>query len=111
MKIYLNLIDVNPANRPSYDTIISTLREQKYFGNNLEKMLITLSHYQLLDDSQRTTFLEELFSQIEIFPKNVAQNYVLPILLEIFNIVKDQKVIFPSIIKVYKFFSIIYLFI
>lgn len=90
-------------NRPSYDTIISTLREQKYFGNNLEKILMTLSQYHLLDDSLQTTFLGELFSQIEIIPKNVAQYNVLPTLLEIFNIVKNQKVIFPSIIKVYIF--------
>jgi len=103
MKIYSKLIDVNPMNRPSYDTIISTLREQKYFGNNLEKILMTLSQYHLLDDSLQTTFLGELFSQIEIIPKNVAQYNVLPTLLEIFNIVKNQKVIFPSIIKVYIF--------
>lgn len=99
MKIYSKLIDVNPMNRPTYDTIISTLREQKYFGNNLEKILMTLSQYHLLDDSQQTSFLGELFNQIEIIPKNVAQYNVLPTLLEIFKVVKNQKVIFPSVIK------------
>lgn len=100
MKIYSKLIDINPTNRPSYDSIISTLRKEKYFGNNLEKALSTLSEYHLLNDSQRTIFLEELFSQIEIFPENVAHFDVLPKLLEMFKIVQDQKIIFPSIIKV-----------
>lgn len=86
--------------RPSYDIIISTLREQGYFGNDLEKTMTSLSQYHLLDDLQQTKFLEKLPSLLETFPKNIAQYNVLPCLLEMFNYVKQQKVIFTSMIKV-----------
>jgi len=100
-------------NRPSYDTVISTLREQGYFGNDLEKTMTSLSQYHILDDFQRTAFLEKLPSLLETFPKNIALYNVLPSLLEMFNYVKEQKVIFPPMIKVIKFVFIenkIYIF-
>lgn len=90
--------------RPSYDTITSNLKEQGYFGNDLEKTMTALSQYHLLDDLQRTTFLEKLPNLLETFPKNIAQYNVLPSLLEMFNYAKEQKVIFPSMIKVITIF-------
>lgn len=113
MTIYPKLIAVDPMNRPSYDTVISTLREQGYFGNDLEKTMTSLSQYHILDDFQRTAFLEKLPSLLETFPKNIALYNVLPSLLEMFNYVKEQKVIFPPMIKVIKFVFIenkIYIF-
>lgn len=98
---------VNPINRPSYDSIISTLREQGYFGNHLEKTMTSLSQYHLLDDSQRIAFLKNLPNLIEHFPKNLTLYNVLPSLLEMFNYIKDQKIIFPSMIKVIKLFFLI----
>lgn len=90
----------NPKNRPSYDSIISALRKQEYFGNDLEKTMTSLIQYNLLDNSQRTEFLEKLPSLIEYFPKNLTLYNVWPRLFEIFNYVKDQKNVFPSMIKV-----------
>lgn len=100
MKIYPKLTAVDPMSRPSYDNIISNLREQGYFGNEFEKTMTSLSQYHLLDDLQRTAFLEKLPGLLETFPKNIALYNVLPNLLEMFNYVKEQKVIFPSMIKV-----------
>lgn len=88
--------------RPSYDIITRTLREQGYFGNDLEKTMTSLSQYHLLDDLQRTTFLDKLSSLLETFPKNIAQYNILPSLLEKFNYTKEQRIIFPSMIKVEK---------
>ncbi|KAF0766310.1 N-terminal kinase-like protein isoform X1 [Aphis craccivora] len=99
LTIYPKLIAVDPMNRPSYDTVISTLREQGYFGNDLEKTMTSLSQYHILDDFQRTAFLEKLPSLLETFPKNIALYNVLPSLLEMFNYVKEQKIIFPPMIK------------
>lgn len=110
MKIYSKLIASESISRPSYDSIISTLREQGYFGNDLEKTMTSLSQYHLLDDTQRSTFLEKLPGLLETFPTNIAQYNVLPSLLEMFNYVKEQKVIFPSMIKVNKFVFIEYYF-
>lgn len=93
--------------RPSYDSIISSLREQGYFGNELEKTMTSLSQYHLLDDLQRTSFLEKLPKLLETFPKNIALYNVLPSLLGMFNYVQEQKVIFPSIIKVFYLFIIV----
>jgi len=93
-------------NRPSYDIVISMLREQGYFGNDLEKTMTSLSQYHILDDFQRAAFLEKLPSLLETFPKNIALYNVLPSLLEMFNYVKEQKVIFRSMIKVIKFIFI-----
>lgn len=107
------MIAVDPMNRLSYDTVISTLREQGYFGNDLEKTMTSLSQYHILDDFQRTAFLEKLPSLLETFPKNIALYNVLPSLLEMFNYVKEQKIIFPPMIKVIKFVFIenkIYIF-
>jgi len=103
LTIYPKLIAVDPMSRPTYDTVISTLREQGYFGNDLEKTMTSLSQYHILDDFQRTAFLEKLPSLLETFPKNIALYNVLPSLLEMFNYVKEQKVIFPPMIKVIKF--------
>jgi hypothetical protein len=100
LKVYPKLIAADPMTRPSYDTITLSLREQGYFGNDLEKTMTALSQYHLLDDLQRTTFLEKLPNLLETFPKNIAQYNVLPSLLEMFSYVKEQKVIFPSMIKV-----------
>lgn len=102
MKVYPKLTATDPMSRPSYDGIISTLQEQRYFGNDLEKTMTSLSQYHLLDDMQRASFLEKLPSLLETFPKNIAQYNVLPRLLEMFNYVKEQKVIFTSMIKVIK---------
>ncbi|XP_025409122.1 N-terminal kinase-like protein [Sipha flava] len=99
LKVYPKLIAADPMTRPSYDTITLSLREQGYFGNDLEKTMTALSQYHLLDDLQRTTFLEKLPNLLETFPKNIAQYNVLPSLLEMFSYVKEQKVIFPSMIK------------
>lgn len=104
MKVYPKLTATDSLSRPSYDNIISTLREQRYFGNDLEKTMTSLSQYHLLDDMQRSNFLEKLPSLLETFPKNIAQYNVLPRLLEMFNYVKEQKVIFTSMIKVIKHF-------
>jgi len=104
LTIYPKLVAVDPMNRPSYDTVTSTLREQGYFGNDLEKTMTSLSQYHILDDFQRTAFLEKLPSLLETYPKNIALYNVLPSLLEMFNYVKEQKVIFPSMIKVIKMF-------
>lgn len=106
MKIYPKLTALDPMSRPSYDSIISVLRDQRYFGNDLEKTMTSLSQYHLLDELQRIAFLEKLPSLLEIFPKNIAQYNVLPSLLEMFNYVKEQKVIFPSMIKVITMFLI-----
>ncbi|XP_001949439.2 N-terminal kinase-like protein isoform X1 [Acyrthosiphon pisum] len=99
LTIYPKLVAVDPMNRPSYDIVTSTLREQGYFGNDLEKTMTSLSQYHILDDFQRTAFLEKLPSLLETYPKNIALYNVLPSLLEMFNYVKEQKVIFPSMIK------------
>ncbi|XP_025207453.1 N-terminal kinase-like protein isoform X1 [Melanaphis sacchari] len=99
MTIYPRLIAVDPMNRPSYDTVISMLQQQGYFGNDLEKTMTSLSQYHLLDDFQRTEFLEKLPGLLEKFPKNIALYNVLPSLLEMFNYVKEQKFIFSSLIK------------
>ncbi|XP_060846656.1 N-terminal kinase-like protein isoform X1 [Rhopalosiphum padi] len=99
LTIYPKLIAVDPMNRPSYDIVISMLREQGYFGNDLEKTMTSLSQYHILDDFQRAAFLEKLPSLLETFPKNIALYNVLPSLLEMFNYVKEQKVIFRSMIK------------
>jgi len=99
LTIYPKLIAVDPMNRPSYDILISMLREQGYFGNDLEKTMTSLSQYHILDDFQRAAFLDKLPSLLETFPKNIALYNVLPSLLEMFNYVKEQKVIFRSIIK------------
>lgn len=104
MKVFPKLIAADPMTRPSYDTIILNLKEQGYFGNDLEKTMTALSQYHLLDDFQRTTFLEKLPDLLETFPKNIAQYNVLPSLLEMFSYVKEQKVIFPSMIKVLSIF-------
>jgi len=104
LTIYPKLVAVDPMNRPSYDTVTSTLREQGYFGNDLEKTMTSLSQYHILDDFQRSAFLEKLPSLLETYPKNIALYNVLPSLLEMFNYVKEQKVIFPSMIKVIKMF-------
>lgn len=93
---------VDPMSRPSYDIITRTLREQGYFGNDLEKTMTSLSQYHLLDDLQRVTFLDKLSSLLETFPKNIAQYNILPSLLEKFNYTKEQRIIFPSMIKVGK---------
>jgi len=98
------LVAVDPMSRPSYDIVTSTLREQGYFGNDLEKTMTSLSQYHILDDFQRTAFLEKLPSLLETYPKNIALYNVLPSLLKMFNFVKEQKVIFPSMIKVIKMF-------
>lgn len=102
LKVYLKMTATDPMSRPSYDTIISTLQEQRYFGNDLEKTMTSLSQYHLLDDMQRISFLEKLPNLLETFPKNIAQYNVLPRLLEMFNYVKEQKVIFTSMVKVIK---------
>lgn len=104
LTIYPKLVAVDPMNRPSYDIVTSTLREQGYFGNDLEKTMTSLSQYHILDDFQRTAFLEKLPSLLETYPKNIALYNVLPSLLEMFNYVKEQKIIFPSMIKVIKMF-------
>lgn len=104
LTIYPKLVAVDPMKRPSYDIVTSTLREQGYFGNDLEKTMTSLSQYHILDDFQRTTFLEKLPSVLETYPKNISLYNVLPSLLEMFNFVKEQKVIFPSMIKVIKMF-------
>lgn len=104
LTIYPKLVALDPMNRPSYDIVTSTLREQGYFGNDLEKTMTSLSQYHILDDFQRTAFLEKLPSLLETYPKNIALYNVLPSLLEMFNYVKEQKVIFPSMIKVIKIF-------
>lgn len=106
MKIYPKLTAADPMSRPSYDNITSTLREQGYFGNEFEKTMTSLSQYHLLDDLQRTAFLEKLPNILETFPKNIALYNVLPNLLEMFNYVKEQKIIFPSMIKVNIFSAI-----
>lgn len=106
MKIFPRLIATDPMNRPSYETVTSNLIEQGYFGNDLEKTMTALSQYHLLDDLQRKTFLEKLPNLLETFPKNIAQYNVLPCLLEMFNYAKEQKVIFPSMIKVLSIFFI-----
>lgn len=90
--------------RPSYDIIISTLQEQKYFGHDLEKTMLSLNNYHLLDNVQRTKFLEKLPNLLDTIPKTIAQHHVLPKLLEMFNYVKEQKMIFPSMIKVNCYF-------
>ncbi|VVC26936.1 Hypothetical protein CINCED_3A008055 [Cinara cedri] len=99
LKIYPKLISVNPTKRPSYDVIISSLQEQKYFGHDLEKTMTSLNNYHLLDTAQRTAFLEKLPNLLDTFPKNITQHHILPKLLEMFNYVKEQKIIFPSMIK------------
>jgi len=104
LTVYPKLVAVDPMNRPSYDIVTSTLREQGYFGNDLEKTMTSLSQYHILDDFQRTAFLEKLPSLLETYPKNIALYNVLPSLLEMFNYVKEQKVIFPSMIKVINIF-------
>jgi len=104
LTIYPKLIAVDPMNRPSYDIVTSTLREQGYFGNDLEKTMTSLSQYHILDDFQRIAFLEKLPNLLETYPKNIALYNVLPSLLEMFNYVKEQKIIFPSMIKVIKMF-------
>lgn len=104
LTIYPKLVAVDPMNRPSYDIVTSTLREQGYFGNDLEKTMTSLSQYHILDDFQRTAFLEKLPNLLETYPKNIALYNVLPSLLEMFNYVKEQKVIFPSMIKVIRMF-------
>lgn len=104
LTIYPKLVAVDPMNRPSYDIVTSTLREQGYFGNDLEKTMTSFSQYHILDDFQRTEFLKKLPSLLETYPKNIALYNVLPSLLEMFNYVKEQKVIFPSMIKVINIF-------
>lgn len=104
MIIYPKLIATDPMDRPSYDLVTSTLRKQGYFGNDFEKTMTSLSQYHILDDFQRSSFLEKLPSLLETYPKNIALHNVLPSLLEMFNYVKEQKVIFPSMIKVIIFF-------
>jgi len=104
LTIYPKLVAVDPMNRPSYDIVTSTLREQGYFGNDLEKTMTSLSQYHILDDFQRIAFLEKLPNLLETYPKNIALYNVLPSLLEMFNYVKEQKIIFPSMIKVIKMF-------
>ncbi|XP_015376715.1 PREDICTED: N-terminal kinase-like protein [Diuraphis noxia] len=99
LTIYPKLVAVDPMNRPSYDIVTSTLREQGYFGNDLEKTMTSLSQYHILDDFQRIAFLEKLPNLLETYPKNIALYNVLPSLLEMFNYVKEQKIIFPSMIK------------
>lgn len=64
--------------------------------------MTSLSQYHLLDDLQRTSFLENLPNLLDKFPKNVAQYNILPSLIEMFNYIKEQKIIFPSMIKVFK---------
>lgn len=93
---------MDPMSRPSYDSITLTLREQGYFGNDLEKTMTSLNQYHLLDDLQRTMFLDKLSSLLETFPKNIAEYNILPSLLEMFNYAKEQRIIFPSVIKVNK---------
>lgn len=93
-------MDSDPAKRPSYDHIIPVLKEEKYFGNDLEKTMTSLSQYHLLDELQRTLFLEKLPRLLDNFPKNVAQYNVLPSLVGMFNYIQEQKVVFPSMIKV-----------
>ncbi|XP_050528377.1 N-terminal kinase-like protein [Daktulosphaira vitifoliae] len=99
IKIYSKLIAIEPMGRPSYDNIIKVLQDQGYFGNDLEKTMTALNQYHLLDDINRASLLEKLPSMLENFPKNIAQFNVLPNLLEMFKYVKEQKVIFPSMLK------------
>lgn len=96
--------------RPSYDIIISALQEQKYFGHDLEKTMTSLNNYHLLDNAQRSVFLKKLPKLLDTFPKNIAEHHVLPKLLEMFNYVKEQKIIFPSMIKVKVFCLVTFIY-
>lgn len=100
MKIYPRLVDTDPLKRLSYDQIVQVLRLEKYFGNDLERTMTSLSQFHLLDELQRTSFLEELPSLLDNFPKSVTQYNVLPSLVGMFNYIQEQKVVFPSMIKV-----------
>ncbi|XP_050439398.1 N-terminal kinase-like protein isoform X2 [Adelges cooleyi] len=99
LKVFPKVIAADPNSRPSYDSIVSVLQDEKYFGNDLEKAMTSLSQYHLLDEIQRASFLEKLPGMLENFPKNIALYNVLPSLLEMFKYIKEQKIIFPSMIK------------